>query len=105
MTPVDAGIARPLIEGLSTETIVTDDSARRLFDIEPAQLRQRSAKRTPKTSISERPERAAGRAARRSCRSPSASGDPAPGTMRETLAQNETNRPIGARECASDPCH
>lgn len=36
VTPVDAGVARPLIEGLSTETIVTDDSARRLFDIDPA---------------------------------------------------------------------
>ena len=36
VTPVDAGVARPLIEGLSTETVVTDDSTRRLFDIEPA---------------------------------------------------------------------
>jgi uncharacterized protein YbjT (DUF2867 family) len=36
VTPVDAGVARPLIEGLSTETVVTDDSARRLFEIEPA---------------------------------------------------------------------
>lgn len=40
VTPVDAGIARPLIEGLSTETVVTDDSARRLFDIEPAPFAQ-----------------------------------------------------------------
>jgi hypothetical protein len=36
VTPVDAAVARPLIEGLSTETVVTDDSARRLFDIQPA---------------------------------------------------------------------
>jgi uncharacterized protein YbjT (DUF2867 family) len=36
VTPVDAGVARPLIEGLSTETVVTDDAARTLFDIEPA---------------------------------------------------------------------
>ena len=36
VTPVDAGVARPLIEGLSTETVVTDDSALRLFDIVPA---------------------------------------------------------------------
>jgi uncharacterized protein YbjT (DUF2867 family) len=36
VTPVDAGVARPLIEGLSTETVVTDDSASRLVDIEPA---------------------------------------------------------------------
>ena len=34
VTPVDAGVARPLIEGLSTETVVTEDSARRLFDVE-----------------------------------------------------------------------
>ena len=44
VTPVDAGVARPLIEGLSTETVVTENSARRLFDIRPtpfeATLRQ-----------------------------------------------------------------
>jgi uncharacterized protein YbjT (DUF2867 family) len=36
VTPVDADIARALIEGLSTETIVTDDSARELFGLKPA---------------------------------------------------------------------
>lgn len=36
VTPVDAGVARPLIEGLSTETIVTDPSGAELFDVEPA---------------------------------------------------------------------
>ena len=36
VTPVDTDIARALIEGLSTETVVTDDSARQLFDIQPA---------------------------------------------------------------------
>jgi uncharacterized protein YbjT (DUF2867 family) len=35
VTPVDAGVARPLIEGLSTETIVTDTSGAKLFDITP----------------------------------------------------------------------
>ena len=40
VTPVDAGVARPLIEGLSTETVVTDDTARRLFDIDPAPFEQ-----------------------------------------------------------------
>jgi uncharacterized protein YbjT (DUF2867 family) len=35
VTPVDAGVARPLIEGLSTETVVTDRSGAELFDIEP----------------------------------------------------------------------
>ena len=34
ITPVDAGVARPLIEGLSTETVVTDPSGARLFDVE-----------------------------------------------------------------------
>lgn len=36
VTPVDAGVARPLIEGLSTETVVSDESARGLFAVEPA---------------------------------------------------------------------
>jgi len=38
VTPVDAGVARPLIEGLSTETVVTDPSGAALFDIEPTPL-------------------------------------------------------------------
>ncbi len=35
VTPVDAGVAKPLIEGLSTETVITDPSGAALFDIEP----------------------------------------------------------------------
>jgi uncharacterized protein YbjT (DUF2867 family) len=35
VTPVDAGVARPLIEGLSTETVVTDPSGAAPFEIEP----------------------------------------------------------------------
>jgi uncharacterized protein YbjT (DUF2867 family) len=31
VTPVDAGVARPLIEGLSTETVVTDPSGMEVF--------------------------------------------------------------------------
>lgn len=31
VTPVDAGVARPLIEGLATETVVDDDSGMALF--------------------------------------------------------------------------
>ena len=34
ITPVDAGVARPLIEGLSTETVVTDPSGAALFDVD-----------------------------------------------------------------------
>ena len=35
VTPVDAGVARPLIEGLSTETVVTDGSAAWRFGVDP----------------------------------------------------------------------
>jgi uncharacterized protein YbjT (DUF2867 family) len=35
VTPVDAGVARPLVEGLSTETVVTDPSGAALFDVQP----------------------------------------------------------------------
>jgi uncharacterized protein YbjT (DUF2867 family) len=38
VTPVDAGVARPLVEGLSTETVVTDPSGGELFDVEPLPL-------------------------------------------------------------------
>ena len=35
VTPVDAGVARPLVEGLSPSTTVTDNSGAALFDIQP----------------------------------------------------------------------
>jgi hypothetical protein len=35
VTPVDVGVARPLVEGLSTPTTVTDPSGARLFSVEP----------------------------------------------------------------------
>lgn len=34
VTPVDTGVARPLVEGLTTETVVEDPSGMDLFDIE-----------------------------------------------------------------------
>lgn len=38
VTPVDAGVARPLVEGLSTPTVVTDPSGARLFDVDPISI-------------------------------------------------------------------
>jgi hypothetical protein len=38
VTPVDAGVARPLVEGLSTETIVRDRSGMDLFEVEPTPM-------------------------------------------------------------------
>jgi hypothetical protein len=35
VTPVDAGVAKPLIEGLSTETVVGDPSGMELLDGTP----------------------------------------------------------------------
>jgi uncharacterized protein YbjT (DUF2867 family) len=35
VTPVDAGVARPLVEGLSTPTVVTDPTGAALFDLVP----------------------------------------------------------------------
>ncbi len=40
VTPVDAGVARPLIEGLSTETTVTDPSGMAVFDFQPRSFEQ-----------------------------------------------------------------
>jgi len=40
ITPVDAGVARPLIEGLSTDTTVTDPSGMELFDFQPRSFEQ-----------------------------------------------------------------
>lgn len=38
VTPVDVGVARPLVEGLATETVVKDPSGMALFSIEPRPL-------------------------------------------------------------------
>jgi uncharacterized protein YbjT (DUF2867 family) len=35
ITPVDAGVARPLVEGLATKTVVTDPAPAQLFDVDP----------------------------------------------------------------------
>jgi uncharacterized protein YbjT (DUF2867 family) len=35
VTPVDAGVARPLVEGLAAPTVVTDPSGAELFDVQP----------------------------------------------------------------------
>ena len=35
VTPVDAGVARPLVEGLAVPTVVDDPSGARLFDVAP----------------------------------------------------------------------
>jgi uncharacterized protein YbjT (DUF2867 family) len=36
VTPVDPGVARPLIEGLAVPTVVSDPSGMELFDVDPA---------------------------------------------------------------------
>jgi len=38
VTPVDAGVARPLVDGLATETVVRDSSGAALFDVKPIPL-------------------------------------------------------------------
>jgi hypothetical protein len=35
ITPVDTGVARPLVEGLRSRTVVTDPSGAALFSIDP----------------------------------------------------------------------
>ena len=35
VTPVDAGVAKPLVEGLATKTVVTDPDGMKLFDVDP----------------------------------------------------------------------
>jgi uncharacterized protein YbjT (DUF2867 family) len=39
ITPVDAGVARPLIESLASETVVTDPEPAKLFDVDPMPCR------------------------------------------------------------------
>lgn len=51
VTPVDAGVARPLVEGLATETIVTDPSGAALFDVEPVDFDE-----TLRRALAEDPE-------------------------------------------------
>jgi uncharacterized protein YbjT (DUF2867 family) len=51
VTPVDAGVARPLVEGLATETVVTDRSGAALFDVEPVSFDE-----TLRRALAEDPE-------------------------------------------------
>ena len=59
VTPVDAGVARPLVEGLSTETVVTDPSGLGLFDVDPTPvddaLRAAIAEDAPRSERNRRP--------------------------------------------------
>lgn len=52
VTPVDTGVARPLVEGLSTETVVEDRSGMELFDVEPTPLRDALAEAVPEALAS-----------------------------------------------------
>ncbi len=40
VTPVDAGVARPLVESLASETVVTDPAPASLFDVHPLGCRE-----------------------------------------------------------------
>jgi len=40
VTPVDAGVARPLVEGLATRTVVVDPSGAEPFDVAPTPFRE-----------------------------------------------------------------
>jgi len=47
VTPVDTGVARPLVEGLTTETVVEDPSGMELFEVEPTPLEAAMAEAVP----------------------------------------------------------
>ena len=47
VTPVDTGVAKPLVEGLTTETVVEDQSGMALFDIEPTPLKDAMGEAVP----------------------------------------------------------
>jgi uncharacterized protein YbjT (DUF2867 family) len=49
VTPVDAGVARPLVESLAVETFVTDPSGQELFDVEPIGAREALLRSTERT--------------------------------------------------------
>ena len=40
VTPVDAGVAKPLVESLAVETVVSDRSGHELFDVKPTSARE-----------------------------------------------------------------
>ena len=54
ITPVDAGVARPLVEGLSTPTIVSDYSGMDLFDVNPRPLAETLARALAESREEER---------------------------------------------------
>jgi uncharacterized protein YbjT (DUF2867 family) len=59
VTPVDIGVARPLVEGLSTETIVKDGSGAALFPINPMSVSDALARALAEDEASSESEPAA----------------------------------------------
>jgi uncharacterized protein YbjT (DUF2867 family) len=66
VTPVDAGVARPLVEGLSTETVVTDPSGAQLFAVRPMPFRDALARALAEEAAASSGSAPAARVARRS---------------------------------------
>jgi uncharacterized protein YbjT (DUF2867 family) len=72
VTPVDAGVARPLIEGLSTKTTVTDSSGAALFDVAPLAFEEALRRAVADDSAAPSTRRTARRCGRRQTPSTSA---------------------------------
>src|SRR4051794_34055198 len=58
VTPVDAGVARPLVEGLAAPTVVTDRSAAEPFDVAPIGFEE-ALRRAVADDLERRPRRRA----------------------------------------------
>ena len=56
VTPVDAGVAKPLIEGLSTDTTISDPSGMALFDFLPRPFGQSLREAIAEDKDSRRPK-------------------------------------------------
>ena len=85
VTPVDAAIARPLIEGLRTETVVTDPSGAAVFTITPRPFWSRFDARLPRTLTLHRAARESCHCCQtvsRRCRGPGPSVRPRPESCR-----------------------
>ena len=65
VTPVDTNVARPLVEGSRTATVVTDASAEQLFDVVPVGFDESLRRALAETSAGSR--RGRGQARRSSC--------------------------------------
>jgi hypothetical protein len=98
VTPVDAGVARPLVEGLAAPTVVTDASEAELFDVQPIGILDDALRRAVAEGPELRPRRRGRMSATRRPLSPLDGASPlTPSSQANPGGGSSRQAPVGRR--------